>query len=63
METRIRFIDPETWKRFKLVCLMEGMSMNSKLLELITAAVETTDDEHRQLQEAFSKGLKKLGKK
>ena len=42
---------------------MENVSMNSKVIELVQNAVDNVDDEHRQLQQAFSKGLKKAAKK
>ena len=40
MEVRIRELDPDTWKRFRLLCLEQGVSANQKLLGLIEAEVE-----------------------
>ena len=61
METRIRNIQPEMWHKFKILCAVENVSVNSKLLELVREAVESTDEENRQLSQALSKGLKKAG--
>ena len=60
MDTRIRHIDPAIWQRFKLQCVLEDISMNSKILQLVGASVEAVDAENRQLAQAFSKGLKKI---
>jgi hypothetical protein len=59
MDTRIRNIDPETWQKFKLLCLMEHISINSKIIELVNGAVETADNDHQQLAQAFAKVSKK----
>ena len=59
MDTRIRNVDPEVWAKFKLLCMVEDVSMNTKLLQLVQAAVEDAEDDHRQLRQAFSKAAKK----
>jgi hypothetical protein len=59
MDTRIRNVDPDIWAKFKLLCMVEDVSMNTKLLQLVQTAVEDADGEHRQLRQAFSKAAKK----
>ncbi len=63
MDTRIRHIDPAMWQRFKLQCVMENISLNSKILQLVGASVKAVDAENRELSKAFSKGLRKVSKK
>ena len=52
-------MDPDIWAKFKLLCMVEDVSMNTKLLQLVQTAVEDADGEHRQLRQAFSKAAKK----
>ena len=40
MDMRIRDIDPELHRRFRILCAMESKSQNRKLKELIEQAVE-----------------------
>ena len=63
MVSQIRNIPPETWHKFKIICAVENVSMNTKLLQLIHETVEAAEDEQKQIARAFSKGLKKAGKK
>ena len=37
---RIRNIDPQLHRKFRILCAMEGKSQNQKLKELIEQAVE-----------------------
>ena len=63
MDTRIRHIDPAMWQRFKLQCVLEDISMNAKILQLVGASVEAVDAENRELAQAFGRGLKKVAAK
>ncbi len=60
---RVVDIDPDLHLAFKLHCTAEGISMSRKLIELMRGTVGDDAEDHRQLAQAFSKGLKKVGKK
>ena len=60
--TLIRNIPEDLWHQFKILCAHQDISMNQKVLDLVREAVEA-DDEHRQLQQAFSKGMKRAAAK
>ncbi len=40
MKYMIEHLDPELWKKFKLLCTMEGMTMRQKLEQMIRDEVE-----------------------
>ena len=61
MDTRIRNIPPDLWHQFKILCVTEKISMNQKVLDLVREAVEA--NEHQEIVQAFSKGLKKAAAK
>ena len=43
METRIRNIPPDMWKKFKHLCIEQDISVNKKLLQLVRKEVERNE--------------------
>ena len=62
MTTTVRNVPDDLWRKFKMICLMEDKSMNSKIIELVGDAVENADDDRQQLAQAFAKATKKVAK-
>ena len=40
MDSRIRNIPEDIWRRFRVICLERGVSMNQRIIELVRAEVE-----------------------
>ena len=40
MDTRIRNIPPDVWHKFKIQCAIEKVSMNARIIELVSKAVK-----------------------
>lgn len=49
MDIRLKDVDPQLHKRFKLECVEEGVSMQAKIVELMRRYIESkgADNEHR----------------
>lgn len=62
MDTRIRYLDESEWKEFKKGCEAEGVSCNTKLLELISqyTAVSRTKRKARLIAELDEINQKKM---
>lgn len=43
METRIRNIPENLWRRFRALCVLQGQSVNEKIIELVAAYVEKSN--------------------
>jgi|APSaa5957512622_1039677.scaffolds.fasta_scaffold449723_1 hypothetical protein len=59
METRIRNIPPDLWRKFKLLCVHQDISMNQKVLDLVREAVEAVEEERASMAQAIGKVAEK----
>ncbi len=58
MDSRVRNVPPDVWHKLKILCAKEAVSMNTKIIELVRAAVEDDEDDRAQLAQAFAKVAK-----
>ncbi len=63
MTMQVRAMPEDLHKKFKLLCAMEDIAMNQKLIGMVREVVEDSAAENKLLAEAFGKALKKVGKK